>query len=46
MRELIGWHLAGKVTPVIEGIYPLADAADVLKRVLGRGSAGKLILRP
>ena len=46
IRELIGWHLAGKVKPVIEGIYPLADAADVLKRVLGRGSAGKIILRP
>ena len=46
MRELIGWRLAGKLTPVIEGTYPLADAANVLKRVLGRGSAGKLILRP
>ena len=46
MRELIGWRLAGKVAPVIEGSYPLADAAAVLKRVLGRGSAGKLILRP
>jgi len=46
MRELIGWRLAGKLTPVIEGTYPLADAANVLKRVLGRGSAGKLILKP
>jgi NADPH2:quinone reductase len=46
IRELVGWHLAGKVKPVIEGIYPLADAANVLKRVLGRGSAGKIILRP
>ena len=46
MRELFGWRLAGKVAPVIEGIYPLADAAAVLKRVHSRGSAGKLILRP
>jgi len=46
MQELIGWYLAGKVKPVIEGIYPLSDAANVLKRVLGRGSAGKLILKP
>ena len=37
MRELIGWRLAGKVAPVIEGTYPLADAAAVLKRVHGRG---------
>jgi len=46
MQELIVWYLAGKVKPVIEGIYPLSDAANVLKRVLGRGSAGKLILKP
>lgn len=46
MQELIGWYLAGKVRPVIEGVYPLADAPDVLKRVLGRGASGKLILKP
>ena len=46
MRELIGWRLAGKVAPVIEGVYPLADAPAVLARVLGRGATGKIILRP
>lgn len=46
MQELIGWRLAGKVKPLIEGTYPLADAARVLDRVLGRGATGKLILRP
>lgn len=46
MRELIGWYLAGKVKPLIEGVYPLADAAKVLKRVLSRGATGKLILKP
>ncbi len=46
MRELVGWYLAGKVKPVIEGIYPLAGAASILKRVLGRGASGKLILKP
>ena len=46
MRELFDWRLAGKVAPIIEGTYPLADAAAVLKRVHSRGSAGKLILRP
>lgn len=46
MRELVGWYLAGGIKPVIEGIYPLADAADILKRVLGRGASGKLILKP
>lgn len=46
MRELVGWYLEGKVKPVIEGVYPLADAANVLQRVLGRGASGKLILKP
>jgi NADPH2:quinone reductase len=46
MRELFGWRLAGKVAPIIEGVYPLVDAAAVLQRVHGRGSAGKLILKP
>jgi len=46
MRELIGWYLAGKVKPVIDGVYPLAEASSVLARVLGRAAAGKLILKP
>ncbi len=46
MRELIGWYMDGRVKPVIEGEYPLADAAAVLARVLNRGSAGKIILKP
>lgn len=46
MRELIGWHLEGKVRPVIEGEYRLADAAGVLERVLGRGATGKIVLKP
>lgn len=46
MKELIRWRLEGKVKPVIEGIYPLAEAPAVLQRVLGRGAAGKIVLRP
>lgn len=46
MRELIGWHLEGKIKPVIEGIYPLKDAPSVLQRVLGRQSSGKIVLKP
>jgi NADPH:quinone reductase len=44
MRELVGWYLGGKVKPVIEGIYKLSDAPQVLKRVLARGATGKIIL--
>ncbi len=46
MRELLGFYQAGKVRPVIEGSYPLAEAASVLKRVLGRDVSGKLVLVP
>ena len=46
MEELIGWYMQGKVKPHIEGRYPLADAAGVLERVLGRGATGKIILVP
>ncbi|MEI5681319.1 MULTISPECIES: NADPH:quinone oxidoreductase family protein [unclassified Mesorhizobium] len=46
MSELIEWYRTGKVKPVIEGTYPLADAAKILKRVVGRGASGKLILKP
>jgi NADPH2:quinone reductase len=46
MKELVGWHQAGKVRPVIEGVYPLADAPAILARVLGRGATGKIVLKP
>jgi NADPH2:quinone reductase len=46
MEELVGWYSAGKVKPLIEGRYPLADAPAVLKRVLGRGATGKIVLVP
>lgn len=46
MRELIGWYGAGKVKPVIEGTYPLAQAPQILGRLLNREAAGKIILKP
>lgn len=46
MDELFDWFAQGKVKPLIEGEYPLADAAEVLGRVLGRGAVGKIVLAP
>lgn len=46
MVELLAWYRAGRVTPLIEGRYPLRDAAAVLTRVLGRGAVGKIVLIP
>jgi NADPH2:quinone reductase len=46
MTELLGWYRKGSIKPLIEGRYPLKDAAAVLARVLGRGATGKLVLVP
>lgn len=46
MHELMAWLKAGKLKPVIEGTYPLAEAKDVLRRIHDRAVAGKLILKP
>lgn len=46
MAELLGWYRAGQIKPMIEGRYPLRDAAKVLARVLGRGAVGKIALVP
>lgn len=46
MEELLGWYKSGLVKPLIEGRYPLSDAAEVLGRVLGRGAVGKIALIP
>jgi NADPH:quinone reductase-like Zn-dependent oxidoreductase len=46
MRELVGWYMGGKVKPLIEGSYRLADAASVLQRIHSRCTVGKLILKP
>lgn len=46
MVELQGWYRKGRVKPLIEGRYPLRDAAAVLTRVLGRGAVGKIVLIP
>lgn len=46
MEELLGWYKSGLVKPLIEGRYPLSDAAEVLTRVLGRGAVGKIALIP
>jgi len=46
MRELFAWHAAGRIRPVIDGIYGLSDAPAVLARIVARGAAGKVVLRP
>ena len=42
----MGWYRSGQIKPLIEGRYPLAEAAQVLERILNRGALGKLVLAP
>lgn len=46
MQELMGWYRSGQIKPLIEGRYPLDEAAQVLERILNRGAVGKLVLAP
>ena len=46
MEELIGWYQTGQIRPLIEGRYPLAEAPEVLSRILNRGAVGKIVLVP
>lgn len=46
MEELFGWYSSGQIKPLIEGRYPLKDAAEVLSRVMNRGAVGKIALVP
>lgn len=46
MDELFGWYTSGQIKPLIEGRYPLKDAAQVLTRVMNRGAVGKIALVP
>jgi NADPH:quinone reductase-like Zn-dependent oxidoreductase len=43
MAELFA---AGKVVPVIDRCYPLAEAAEALRRVGEKQSKGKVIITP
>ena len=46
LDQLVDWYFSGAIKPLIEGVFPLAEAADVLQRVHTRGVSGKLILQP
>ena len=46
MRELMGWYLSGKVKPLIEKTYPLANASEALNHIHGRKAMGKIVLKP
>jgi NADPH2:quinone reductase len=46
MRELFQWCEEGKVRPVIDSVFPLAEGVRAIKKVTGRGVMGKVVLTP
>ncbi|WP_206453200.1 NADPH:quinone oxidoreductase family protein [Aurantimonas marina] len=46
MRELMEWATTGQIEPHVSERAPLADAADVLKRIHARQTTGKIVLVP
>jgi NADPH2:quinone reductase len=46
MAEMLGLVATGKLSPVVGGTYPLADARKAHEDLLSRRSTGKLILDP
>jgi NADPH2:quinone reductase len=43
-EELLRWHGAGRITPLVSEVRPLAQARDALARLLARQSSGKIVL--
>ncbi|HAD10488.1 MAG TPA: NADPH:quinone oxidoreductase [Porticoccaceae bacterium] len=46
MRELFQWCEAGKVKPIVDRTYKLADGIDAIKYVTGRNVMGKVVITP
>ena len=44
MAELYEWVEQGRVAPVVDRVYPLAEAVSAVERVAGRGAVGKVLL--
>jgi len=43
-EELLRWHAAGRIRPLISEVRPLAEAPQALERLLSRQSSGKIVL--
>ncbi len=46
MAELLDWHAAGRIRPVVGERLPLARAEEALGMLRGRASAGKIVIEP
>jgi NADPH2:quinone reductase len=46
VAQLLGWHAAGRINPVISERIGLADVPAAMARMVGRGVLGKVIVLP
>ena len=46
MRELLAWVAAGRVVPVIDREFRLADGIQAIQYVTGRNVRGKVVVKP
>jgi len=46
MRQILSWCAEGKLSPHVQAVYPLEQAAAALKAIAARQVMGKVILRP
>lgn len=46
MRELLAWVAAGKVVPIIDRVFRLADGIRAIQYVTGRHVRGKVVVKP
>ncbi len=46
MRQILEWTAQGKLSAHIHAAYPLAETAQALKAIAGRGVMGKVLIRP
>ena len=43
-QTLMQWYLAGAIKPHVSAIYPLAQSAEALDRVVSRKATGKIVI--
>ncbi|MBK6973667.1 MAG: NADPH:quinone oxidoreductase family protein [Sterolibacteriaceae bacterium] len=44
LQTLMQWYLAGAIKPHVSAIYPLAQSAEALDRVVSRKATGKIVI--
>jgi NADPH:quinone reductase-like Zn-dependent oxidoreductase len=46
MRRILEWQAQGRITPVVDRSFPLADAASAHWYLQNRSNIGKVVLLP